>query len=390
MSSRDIELVKVDLNHAIEVIERDYIYKDKNNLDFDCLRKTYLDKVDRLSSLSEVVILFELLLYEFQDNHMTLTTNTDDSYRLFSPVYITYLEGAYKVKSIWQSQIDSQVRNIVGAEVLSINGIPIEDMVNKFPIHCSGKDEREEREWLINKIVSGKYSQPRILKLRLVDENVIEIDLDSISYKENNSLLESRRIGDIGYIRINNSLGIQEIVKEFDSAIDNFSDTQGLVLDLRNTIYGGNSYEARGIMSRFINEPKAYQRHSFTAKSKGNPDVERLYIEYVLPRGKQYIKPVVVLVGRWTGSMGEGLAIGMEGIGRGILVGTEMRRLAGEVFDVSFQNFNFGFKLPKRHLSHINGLSREEYIPKNYVNQTTTLKDEILEKGISILKSQIR
>ncbi|MEL6988936.1 MAG: S41 family peptidase [Bacteroidota bacterium] len=186
-------------------------------------------------------------------------------------------------------------------------------------------------------------------------------------------------------IRINNSLGNDDLVSEFDRVLDEMMETQGLIIDLRNTIFGGDSYEARGIMSRFIQEIQPYQRHQFTAKSEGNPDVERIWIEYVSPRGKPYLKPMVVLVGRWTGSMGEGLAIGFEGMQRAKVIGTEMRRLAGEVYDFGFEYRNFGYKLSTAKLYHINGSLREEYIPSYYVDQTNLQEDAFLKLGIEIL-----
>ena len=138
-------------------------------------------------------------------------------------------------------------------------------------------------------------------------------------------------------------------------------------------------------MSRFINEPKPYQKHSFLEKSQDNPNVERSWVEYVTPRLKHYKNPVVILVGRWTGSMGEGLAIGFEGMQRAEIVGTEMRRLAGEVNDFGFKHQKFGYKLSTAKLYHINGTIREKYIPTNYVKQSTIKKDEILEEGMRLI-----
>ena len=121
--------------------------------------------------------------------------------------------------------------------------------------------------------------------------------------------------------------------------------------------------------------------------SQNNPSIERSWVEYVTPRLEAYEGPVVVLVGRWTGSMGEGLAIGFEGMNRGIVMGTEMRRLAGEVWDFGITNQPFGYKMPTRELSHINGTPREKYIPTRYVRQTTTTKDEMMEKALETLRS---
>lgn len=161
--------------------------------------------------------------------------------------------------------------------------------------------------------------------------------------------------------------------------------TRGLIIDLRNTVDGGNSYVARGIMGRFIDKQKPYQKHKMIEKYDGISIVERSWTEYVSPRKEQYQKPVVVLVGRWTGSMGEGLAIGFEGMERAQIVGTEMERLAGEMHGFTFKNQSFGYRISIAQLFHINGTPREKYVPKNYVKQTTTEKDETLEKGIELI-----
>jgi carboxyl-terminal processing protease len=42
----------------------------------------------------------------------------------------------------------------------------------------------------------------------------------------------------------------------------------------------------------------------------------------------------VVLVGRWTASMGEGMAIGLDAMKRATIVGTRMAGLNGAVFDL--------------------------------------------------------
>lgn len=180
-------------------------------------------------------------------------------------------------------------------------------------------------------------------------------------------------------------MGNNNLISQFDKTLNDLMDTKGLIIDLRNTVYGGNSYVARGILSRFINEPKPYQKHWTTEQYDGNPIIERSWVEYVSPRDKQYKKPVVILVGRWTGSMGEGLAIGFEGMERAEIVGSEMERLAGEMNRFLFKNQNYGYRLSTAKLIHINGTPREKYVPTNYVIQTTTEKDETLAKGIELI-----
>ncbi len=381
--------IQEDLDEILSDIEQHYVYLKDKDVSLDCIREYYSNQIKHIKSEEETVLFFEYLLDEFYDNHLTLHTNRNSSYRLFAPIYATIENEKPIITNVWQSQIKKLTQNIIGAEILKFNGNDFQKVIDDFPTHCNDKNNPEVKEWISNKILAGRSNEPRNLTLRLSNNKEIELDIDAIKLKEDSDLLTVKTIDDIGIIRINNSLGNDNLVTQFDKALDNLFESKGIIIDLRNTIFGGDSYEARGIMSRFITEERPYQQHTFIEKSEGNPDVERNWVEHVIPRGKTYKKPIVVLVGRWTGSMGEGLAIGFEGIERGGIVGTEMRRLAGEVFDFGFKHQKYGYKLSGAKLYHINETIREEYIPTNYVEQTTIFKDESLKKGLDIIKHQV-
>lgn len=381
--------IEEDLYEIINDVIRNYVYLEDKNVNINCVKEYYSNEIKNIKTEEETVLFFEYLLNEFYDSHLLLNTNRKSSFRLFAPIYTTLENNKLIVANVCQTQVESLNQNIVGAEILKFNGTDFQEAIIDFPTHCNDKNNLETKEWIANKILSGRYNEPRILTLKLVDNKVIEFDLDKVKIKKDNGLLTSKIVNGIGVIRINNSLGNDNLVTEFDKALNHLMNTNGIILDLRNTPNGGDSYEARGIMSRFITEKRPYQQHSFIEKSQGNPDVERNWIEYVIPRGETYIKPVIVLVGRWTGSMGEGLAIGFEGIGSAEIVGSEMERLAGEVFNFKFKHQKYGYKLSGAKLYHINGVLREKYVPTNYVKQSKTNKDETLEKGIEIIKNQV-
>lgn len=384
----DQKEIKEDLNKIISDISENYIYLQSKKIDLNCIRDYYEQQIKQIRSEAETVLFFEYLLDEFHDNHLTLRTNRNSSFRLFSPIYAEIKNDKTIISNVWQTQIRNLNQNIVGAEIIKFNGQNFDEVVKNFPTYCNDKNKKETKEWIANKILSGRYNEPRILSLKLLNGENITLDLDKLYLKNDKSLLSTKIVENIGIIRINNSLGNDSLVNGFDKTLSNLANTKGLIIDLRNTIFGGDSYEARGIMGRFINEPKPYQKHSYTAKSQNNPDIERSWIEYVSPRLEQYKQPVVILVGRWTGSMGEGLAIGFEGMERAEVVGTEMRRLAGEVYDFDFSHQKYGYKLSTAKLYHINGTLREEYIPTNYVRQSTIFVDETLEKGIELINKK--
>ncbi len=383
----DKSKIREDLVEIINDISQNYVYLEEKNVDLDCIREYYEKQVRNLKTEEETTLLFEYLLDEFYDSHLILNTNTNSSFRLFSPIYTTIQNGRPIITNVWQTQIESLEHSIIGAEIKKINGIDFDKAINRFPTHCNDKNSIIVKEWISNKILAGRYNKPRVLTLELVNKQVIEFDLDEIKFKSNNELLTSKTENGIGILRINNSLGNNNLISEFDKSLNDLMNTRGLIIDLRNTVDGGNSYVARGIIGRFISEQKSYQKHSTVEQYGNNPIVERSWIEYASPRGKQYKKPVIILVGRWTGSMGEGLAIGFDGIERAEIVGTEMERLAGEMNGFSFKHQNYGYRLSTAKLYHVNGTPREKYIPANYVIQTTLEKDEILDKGIFLLTS---
>ena len=147
--------------------------------------------------------------------------------------------------------------------------------------------------------------------------------------------------------RINNSLGSLELIRQFDVALAELKNSAGLILDLRNTPSGGNSTVARGIMGRFIGREGFYQKHSIPSEESFG--AKRSWMEIVSPRGDfRFDAPVVILVDHWTGSMGEGIAIGMDGLKRATIVGTEMAGLLGATSGITLPISKIGVNFPVR------------------------------------------
>jgi hypothetical protein len=388
----DRSKIEEDFEQIMSDIKNNYIYLNDKKVDIDCIYFNYKKKIKLIDSEDQRLLFFEYLLDEFYDSHVILMRSIRKSYRLDSPIFTVTKNGKTKIKNVWQTQIENINLNIIGSEIIKINGIDLITKIDNFPTICNDKNDFETRNWIANKVISGKYNEPRILTLKLTNDKIVDFDLDSIKLKKDNSLLTVSIVNNIGIIRLNNSLGQNALIEKFDTVIDSLQNTKGLIIDLRNTTGGGNSYVARGIMSRFINESMPYQLHQIFDESWDNqPIIKRSWAEYVSPRNKQYKNPVVVLVGKWTGSMGEGLAIGFDGLRRAEIVGTEMKRLAGgSTNDFHLKNENLNYKLMTEKIFHLNGTPREKYIPENYVSQSTTEKDETLEKGIKLINKMVK
>jgi len=375
-----------DVNYLIDQIESNYVYLSDKGIDLSCLRTFYTNEVHNINSIEAEISLYENLLNEFYDSHIHLNTNTQSSYRLYAPIYVSLKNGEFYITEVWKSQIKSINVNLIGTKVLSMNGKKMESLIDDFPSFCNNKNDPEVKEWIGNKIIAGKYNEPRVVRLLTSNGDQTKVDLDKIELTNNHGLLSYDTIDGLGIIRINNSLGDNKLIEVFDEALNKLLDTKGLIIDLRNTINGGNSYVARGILSRFVNQSTPYQIHSYDEQHSDGPLLPRKWIEYVHPRGKYYNKPIVVLVGRWTASMGEGLAIAFDSIDIANVVGTEMQGLAGAVSNFNLSNRDYGFQLSTERLFHINGTPRENYAPKFYVRQNNDKSDDFFLWAFNLLK----
>ena len=107
---------------------------------------------------------------------------------------------------------------------------------------------------------------------------------------------------------------------------------QPMVIDLTDTPSGGNTTVARAMLGWFVDRPTLYQVHNLPVEER-RTGIARQWVEQVLPRaGQTHRGPVTVRVGRWTGSMGEGLAIAFDAHrrpGRG----QPMAGLLGAIYD---------------------------------------------------------
>ena len=216
-------------------------------------------------------------------------------------------------------------------------------------------------------LAAGRRDSPRHLELRSRSGETRAVELPNL-YAANRERLErplvvSERRGGALEIRLNDSLGENGTIAAFDAAMAGARPAERIVIDLTETPSGGNTVVARAIMGWFVTRARSYQIHSLPAEERAT-GVPRQWVEQVLPRpGKSHRGSVTVRVGRWTGSMGEGLAIGFHAIGADV-VGTRMAGLRGAVYDHRLSRTGLVLKLPTERLYAVGGTPREDFIPQ--------------------------
>ncbi|MEO8280301.1 MAG: hypothetical protein ABI564_11470 [Ideonella sp.] len=212
-------------------------------------------------------------------------------------------------------------------------------------------------------LAAGRRNRPRDLtiahagterRLSLASLYASEPDLAPVT-------IATQRRG-IHAVLINNSLGDLATIAAFDTAMASIPDRAAVMIDLTNTPSGGNTSVARAMMGWFVKAAAAYQVHSLPSEMR-ETGIARQWIEQVLPRaGKFHPGPVSIRVGRWTGSMGEGLAIGFNTIG-GKVCGGPMAQLRGAVYDFALPSSGIVVKFAAERLNTTKGLARERFEP---------------------------
>lgn len=342
----------------------EYAYLDQKATDWPRACGYYSGLAEHAENRDGFIHALEGGLAELYDHHAHLGTNTDASSRLVpsqTDVIATWRADKAFVVAVRQDSAAARAGLREGEEIISINGLAILQAVTAVAPRFVRPGDEAARRWALQVALAGRHDQPE-LRLRVrVGDKMIEHRF-APSFAAAASSLTWRSSENVGYMRINNALGDATLVPEFDKGLSAMRDTSALLIDLRDTPSGGNSTVARGILGRLVDKPLPYQRHELIAEFR-KTGIRRLWVEYVAPREWTFRKPVVVLVGPWTGSMGEGLAIGLNATLNAPVVGRPMAHLLGALGELSLPNSHIVVRIPTERLFHVNGLPREAFLP---------------------------
>ena len=390
---------KLDVDSATRALRDSYAYLTDKAVNWPRAERLARQTADTVHSKRELVGVLERLLDNLYDAHAIVRANTMQSPRLVPSGVDLWAEwrASKAMVTAVRPGFSAEEQGVrLGMEVVAINGLSIAAAADaRVGSAVKRPAPPEARAWGLLSALAGRHDVRRLLRVRDVFGTVRDIELDMpgqrlVDTPENEPVVEYRRIpaaegngADYGYIRIN-TLGNSRTVPAFDSALAALRDAPGLLLDLRDTPQGGNTDVAEPILGRLIGKVEGYQRviplHAAT------------YTRTVSPRGPwTYTAPVVVLVSRWTGSMGEGMAIGLDGMHRARVVGTAMAGLAGAVDDITLPCSGIGLAFPTARLAHVDGTPRERWVPPVLVDLAGEERgrDAVLERGIRELRDWI-
>jgi carboxyl-terminal processing protease len=386
-----------DFEFFWKTVQENYCYWDKKQTDWQEVKTRFAPMMDTVSSRRSFVLLLEKVMNELYDHHASLNTNTRESQRLVpsgTDIWAEYVKGKPVITEVRPGFGADKAGMKAGMEIIAVNDVPVATAIEPFLPTSLKKEDVEARNYALRLLLAGKFIDDR--KIRVRDGNVEKDFFPDrpaallLEHRYEGSIESKTLEGNIGYIRINNRLGDNDLIPLFDSVLKSLQHTKALLLDLRETPGGGNTTVARSIIGSFIRKEGFYQKHELTAEETVF-GVKRSWLEIVSPRKWIYTKPLVILVNHWTGSVGEGITIGFDALRRARIAGTEMARLNGAVYSFRMPHTNIGFTFPAEKLFHVNGTPREQFQPSLTISleKQKPGTDMILQIALSGLKKAV-
>ncbi|ALM47617.1 peptidase [Flavobacterium psychrophilum] len=360
-----------------------YAYFEKQGIDWDKVKEIYLPLAKDIKSNDEFISFLEQVTHELHNGHISLNTALYSSNRIIPSGQDVFAEkrgNSFFITDVKKNSAAELIGIKPGMQLITFNSKPINEQIKNFLPKYASVYDVSMYSYAVNMLLAGKRDKSREITVlnNGIEQNFVPDD--SKNNIASTALLDYRILdGNTGYIRINNSLGDNKLIVEFDRAMEELTNTKSIILDLTDTPSGGNTTVARGIMGRFTDKALPYQKHQINEREFGTV---RSWVEYVSPRKSTYKRKLVVMVGHWTGSMGEGVAIGFDGMKRAKIVGTKMAGLLGAIYTFKAQNTNIGYQIPAESMYHINGTPREDFLPQ-YLTDTET---ETYSKALKLVK----
>jgi carboxyl-terminal processing protease len=295
------------------------------------------------------------------DHHAITGSSFNDSWAIiptYTDLWIVRRGEQYVIEAVREGSPAEKVGIAAGDNLIAVGEVPTQQAVETFWKSMGLQVTPERADYAARVLAAGRRDRLRDLTVshggasrRLSLPNLYTDQPDRPL------LTVTDRV-----IRFNNSLGDQGTIEAFDKAMAALPRNAPVVLDFSDTPSGGNTSVARAIMGWFVDRPRNYQVHNLPAE-KRETGITRQWVEQVLPRaGKHHGILPVLRVGRWTGSMGEGLAIGFAALGARV-EGTRMAQLKGAVYDFALPSSGMTVKLPAERLYSVDGRAREDFVP---------------------------
>lgn len=341
-----------------------YAYSDKMDFDVEAaLEATKIGVIDTKSAseFRDVVARFGHI---FADPHIIIGPLEDHDFNVpptSADIRVIYSGETYVISDVRAGSAADLSGIRPGFALVEVNGQAVSSEVDMFFEGLVSNPTPRQKSHVATLLSNGKRTGERTFSFADAGEFTLANAREYARSLQGKPPVSISYNDDIAIIRFHNSLGNNDTIKALDAAMIETASAPALILDLRETPSGGNTEVGRSIIGHFITEARPYQTHQVPSLER-EFTVPRQFTEYVLPR-LPYRDPatVVALGSYWTGSMGEGVIIGLDGAANMHIIASDMADLLGGLSNYSLPKSGLRLDLPSEVLLHIDGTPREEF-----------------------------
>jgi carboxyl-terminal processing protease len=364
----EAERFRADALSIERLINENYAYLERLEGGVMPMPARLREEAERVGDRRALLLYAERALLALADHHAITGASLRDSWAVvpsYADLWIEPRGAGFVIEAVREGSPAERAGIRAGDRLTAVDGAETGRAVAAFWADLGLAPTQGRAGFAARILAAGRRDRPRRLTVQAGGGPPRPVVLPSLYAAQAGERppLVARESGGALLIRINDSLGDSRMIAAFDAAMARARRGQRVVIDLTDTPSGGNTNVARAILGWFVGRPTGYQVHSLPAEQR-RTGIARQWIEQVLPRpGKRHRGPVEVRVGRWTGSMGEGLAIAFDALGARV-AGTRMAGLLGAVYDHRLEHSGLVIKLPTERLAHVDGTPREAFVPR--------------------------
>lgn len=373
-----------DLAAMRDAAKEEMVYPFGGGVSADSVFEALKDQAAAARTKTEHLRVLEAFVYAMGDHHSHLGTNDGDSPRLVPTGASIWVDGVggklmvTQVRPVGSGLAMREAGLREGMEIIAIDGVPVAQALKPPPATA---DKADAMLGFAGRVaLAGTRKHMPTITARGGDGR--DVTLDVMAATDGSSGLASLTFPapDVAVIRLDNSIGDSDLNPVFDVLMGKAKNAKAIILDLRDTRSGGNSDVAKPLMAWFVDGTRGYQTHE---------NSEKRWTEQVTGRRDRFTGKLIVLVDHWTGSMGEGTAIGLRAAAGAKIVGTQMAGLRGAIEGFDLPCYGVGFRLPIERLYEVSGTPRELARPDVVVSGSELAaagpdRDVALERAVAL------
>lgn len=384
---------KLAWDELVGTLKSDYAYLDKGPANTNALIESFSEKALKTTNKAAFIDVAQGFLRHFSDPHLNIGPYNLEDFSVYptgSDIYAQFNQSHAQIYDIKRGSDAFKQGLRPGMRILSIDGLSVRQAIEDATLSKLEALSPAQQNYALNVALGGKRYQKRRLEIQHNHHRkFIELaaTYDHINQLSQGPSVTIKTFDNLGYIRFNNVLGNENSAKLFKDALPTLAKTKALIIDLRNTPSGGNTGVAEPILGHFVQQKAPYQ--GYRVQKNKQPYAQAPYQQaYAIPQTPFIDKPYVVLAGRWTGSMGEGMTIALDALGAKAVIGAPMADLLGGIKQVTLSKSEAVLEVGFERMYHLDGRFREDYEPTILLKSADTDKngdDPALRAAVKML-----